>query len=89
MTSINHSITETAECYGGIFPDPAMAHRNITNRGKVFSARIESHGIGVQDEELAVDETQWRSCMECPQFDGCYKLSTARLLFQTAVQARF
>ena len=89
MKLINHDTTSTRECFGRIFPDLGTARFNTPNRGKVFSAAIESRGIGIQGEELSVDEEQWKACMECPDFDGCYKLSMAKLAFETAVQTRF
>jgi hypothetical protein len=89
MTTINHNGAQTRECIGEIFPDLGKARLNILSGGKVFSALIKSHGLGIQSEELSVDEAQWKSCMECPQFDACYKLSMAKLAFQTAVYARF
>ena len=89
MTLLHHESTSTRECFGSIFPDLATARINTPNRGKVFSAAIESRGIGIQGEELSVDEQQWKVCMACPEFDGCYKLSVAKLLFQSAVNAQF
>ena len=89
MKLINHDNISTRECFGRIFPDLGTARFNTPNRGKVFSAAIESRGIGIQGEELSVDEEQWKFCMGCPDFDGCYKLSVAKLLFQSAVNARF
>ena len=88
MTLLNHDKT-TRECFGRIFPDLGMARVNMPNQGKAFTAAIESRGIGIQGEELSVDEKQWKECMECPEFDGCYRLSVAKLLFQSAVNARF
>jgi hypothetical protein len=85
MKLINHNNISTGECFGRIFPDLSTARVNIPNRGKVFSAAIESRGIGIQGQELSVDEEQWKFCMACPEFDGCYKLSAAKLLFQSAV----
>lgn len=89
MKLIQHDHTRTRECFGRIFPDLGTARLNMPNRGKVFSAAMESRGIGSQSEELSVDEEQWKLCMGCPEFDGCYKLSVAKLLFQSAVDARF
>jgi hypothetical protein len=89
MKLLNHDSMSTRECFGRIFPDLAITRFNTPNRGKVFGAAIESRGIGIQGEELSVDEEQWKFCVACPEFDGCYKLSVAKLLFQSAVNQRF
>ena len=32
---------------------------------------------------------QWDECQECPDFDGCYKLSMAKLALETAIQNQY
>jgi len=29
---------------------------------------------------------QWDRCQECPDFDGCYKFSMAKLTFESAIR---
>jgi hypothetical protein len=77
------------ECYGKIFPDLSNARRNVLQRGKVFSAFVESVGIGIQGEQTTLDEEEWEACTGCERFDGCYKQSVAKLLFQCALRSRF
>lgn len=89
MKLVNHNTSRRNQCYGGMFPDLGTARFNKPQSGKVFAVTVESRGIGIQSEELSVNEEAWGSCAMCVDFDGCYKLSMAKLAFQSAVQSRF
>jgi hypothetical protein len=68
--------------YGSLFPDVSQLQFNKPNQGKVASIQIESHGIGIQNRGLSIDQQQWEACLKCDRFDDCYKLSIAKLMMQ-------
>jgi hypothetical protein len=72
-------------CLGELFPDFMRLTRNVLNRGRVFAVLIESHGMGVQHKEIVRDETAWKKCLACRDFDRCLQVSLASLTLQKAV----
>lgn len=77
--------TKTTECYGKMFPDLLKLEINEPNRAAVATVFLESVGIGIQGKKLTIDKAQWVQCVECPDFDHCYKLSLAKALLQHVV----
>lgn len=65
-----------------MFPDVSKLRFNKPNRGRVATIEIESHGIGIQNRGLSIDQQQWEACLQCERFDDCYKLSLAKLMMQ-------
>jgi len=54
--------------------------------GKVFSFVVVSPpGLSRPARRIEVDRKAWDACVECPEFDHCYKLSLAKLALETAV----
>jgi len=70
------------DCYGWMFPDVSQLRYNKPNQGKVAVIEIESHGIGIQNRGLSIDQQQWEVCLKCGRFEDCYKLSIAKLMMQ-------
>jgi hypothetical protein len=68
-----------------MFPDLSRLATNTRMSGKVFSARVNSAGIGVQSTEIAVDESAWEQCTVCPDYTTCRDLSTAKLILERAL----
>ena len=75
------------ECYGTMFPPIAKPPHNVEVGGRVLSYRIEHPGSVPTVHTLSVDREAWRHCLECKDFDGCYRLSIARLLVDSALPA--
>lgn len=69
------------ECYGRMFP-PALAPER---KGKVFSLQLSAPGMAAMHRNITVDRDAWRHCMECPEFEACYRLSTATLLLEASL----
>ena len=88
MKAINPLPAPRRECYGKIFPEREGFRINKPNAGKVFGVFLQSWGVGVQHEEVTFDETQWDACTRCPDFEGCYRLSMAKLALGGAVRDR-
>ena len=74
-----------AECYGKMFPSTFSVERNREIRGKVFRCRVNVPGMAVTSREVGFDQEAWEGCMACPDFEGCYRVSTGVLLLEKAV----
>ena len=75
------------DCYGRLFPPLiSLAHNEIVT-GKVFGYRVEHPGIAVTRRAVTTNREAWRHCLECPDFDGCYRLSAGTALMEMAVRA--
>lgn len=69
-----------------MFHDALHFSKNQPMRGKVFSFKIDNFGLANSDRRVTADLEEWDDCLECQEFDHCYKLSMAKLLLQTAVE---
>jgi hypothetical protein len=72
-------------CYGGMFPDLDTLEVNQPCKGKAFTIRARSQGIGLQSVELDVNRQAWADCQECPSYRSCYDLSMATLMLRQAM----
>ncbi|MEE9596298.1 MAG: hypothetical protein V3V96_05925 [Acidiferrobacterales bacterium] len=54
-------------------------------KGKVFSFELDSMGLARSDRLVKADTTEWDDCLECPEFDHCYKLCMAKLALSAAI----
>lgn len=70
---------------GDFFPDLLRIQLNHLNRGRVFAVLTESHGVGLQNREMIVDQAAWDECVKSPNFRACYDLSMAKLALQQAL----
>ena len=78
--------TKHETCYGAMFPDVLHAESDRPHRGKVFSIQLQRAGGMIRcNREVSVNTEQWDECRKCPEFDGCYQLSTAKLLLESAI----
>lgn len=73
------------ECYGKMFPSVVeMAHdRAIV--GKIFGYQLNYAGQVAQTRDAIVDRVAWEKCLECPELDGCFRLSEGTMLLELAV----
>ncbi len=73
--------SEHTACYGNLFPT-----REPPTTGEVF--QLQPAGpVGIMPRRRAVetDLQAWDNCRACPEVDGCYQLSMAKLLLENAV----
>ena len=75
-----------ANCYGTLFPPISRLTPNADMAGKVFSYRVEHHGVVPQAPAVHIDSEAWHRCTQCPDFDGCYRLSFGTLLLSCALR---
>jgi hypothetical protein len=73
------------DCYGRMFPPLISLAHNETVAGKVFGYQVEHPGIAVTRRAVTTNREAWRHCLECPDFDSCYRLSAGTALMEIAV----
>jgi hypothetical protein len=84
MSQIQHP-----KCFGTMFPDVLHVESDRPQRGKVFSLLLErAGGLYRCNREVNGDIKQWDECHKCPEFDGCYHFSTAKLLLASAIVSK-
>ena len=77
---------EHKDCYGTMFHDTLQFQENVPMRGKVFSFELDRSGLSRSSRRVGVDALEWDDCLDCQEFEHCYKLCMARLLLQTAIE---
>lgn len=76
-------------CYGTMFPDPFHQESERKKRGKVFSLQdVLPQGMHVPHRHVATDLREWDDCLACPEFEHCYRLCTAKLALEEAIEIR-
>jgi hypothetical protein len=74
------------ECYGKMFPPVISLTQNEPVTGKVFGYQVDRPGMVSTRRAVTADREAWRQCLECPDFDGCYRLSAGTVLMEIAVR---
>jgi hypothetical protein len=81
--------TPHRECYGRLFPGIIHLPEDRAASGKVFSVLLQRvGGMYRSARSVAADLDQWDECEQCPEFEGCYRFSMAKLALEAAVQNR-
>lgn len=73
-------------CYGKMFPATLVKTANKEVRAKVFGYRVDHTGVVETGRTVTTDPKAWEECTECPDLDGCFRLSTGTLLMEIAVK---
>jgi hypothetical protein len=79
-------MTERRACYGTLFPDVMPPVAPGVQAGRVFSFELTSIGLARGERRVDVDLEAWEKCVECPDFDSCYRLSSGKLMLQSAIR---
>lgn len=80
---------EHKACYGTMFPDPFHPTDDRKQRGKVFTLLdVGPHGMSIPRRQVSTDLAEWDDCLACPEFEHCYRLCTAKLALEEAVEIR-
>jgi hypothetical protein len=74
------------DCYGKMFPPVITLAHDEPVAGKVFGYQIDRPGMVVTRRVITTSRDAWRHCLECPDLDGCYRLSTGTVLMEIAVK---
>ncbi len=73
------------QCYGTMFPQTLHGDSSRPMKGKVFAYKLLSGGMTLTERRVTHDLTAWDDCLECPEFEHCYRLSLGGLLLETAI----
>jgi hypothetical protein len=69
-----------------MFPSVLQLDADRVVSGKVFSYEVQrAGGSFVSHRQVAVNMKEWDICLQCPEFDHCYKLSLGKFSFEAAV----
>jgi len=72
-----------------MFPDPFHPESDRKLHGKVFSLRVTGpQGMHAPHRQVVTDLREWDDCLACPEFEHCYRLCTAKLALEEAVEIR-
>jgi hypothetical protein len=74
------------ECYGRMFPPVVSLAHNEPVEGKVFGYQVDHPGMAVTRRIVTANRGAWRQCLECPGFEGCYRLSTGTVLMEIVMR---
>ncbi|MGB2607609.1 MAG: hypothetical protein ACXWNX_16965 [Isosphaeraceae bacterium] len=74
------------ECYGTLFPDVLHLPEDRPASGTVFTVLLQRAGGMYRCSRSVTADMQWDRCQECPDFDGCYKFSMAKLTLESAIR---
>ena len=73
------------ECFGSIYPELTRVVYNKEIAGKVFSIRINSHGLVHERPRLKADMKAWEECQKCELYQSCFDFSNAKLAMRQAL----
>ncbi len=76
---------EHKSCYGTMFHDTLHFAANEEMKGKVFSFELDTAGLARSDRQVMAKIEEWDDCLECPEFDHCYRYCMARLTLEAAI----
>ena len=77
------------ECYGAMFPDVLNPEQDKPVSGKVFSYELRrAGGLFRSGRSFSTKVQEWDNCVQCPEFEHCYRLSMARTMLQTAIEGQ-
>lgn len=80
------SYNDHKKCYGTMFPSVLSLEADRPVSGKVFSFEIvRAGGTFVSRRKVGTNMQEWNDCLECSEFEHCYKLCTGRLALEAAV----
>jgi len=81
MSTHNHKA-----CYGTMFHETLHFQENAVMRGKVFSFELDRIGLGRSNRLAGADMAEWDDCLDCEEFEHCYKFCMAKLLLSAAIE---
>ena len=73
-------------CYGTMFHDVLHFQDNTPMKGKVFAFELDRMGLGRSKREVTANIAEWDDCLQCEEFDHCYKFCIAKLLLQDSIE---
>ena len=80
MTEITHK-----HCFGTMMPGVRHSQETMQAAGKAFRICETPSGLACPDRCVEVDIDEWDDCQNCPEFENCYKLCTAKLILKIGI----
>lgn len=72
-----------------MFPDVLHLPSDRPVSGKVFTVLLErAGGLLRSNRTITADRYEWDECVQCPDFDGCYRFCMAKLTLASAVTTK-
>jgi len=69
-----------------MFPDTLHPRQDRKVCGKALSYTLATAGgFSRADRKVEVNLEGWEECLQCPEFEACYKLSLAKLTLEAAI----
>ncbi len=62
-----------------------MAHTKVV-AGRVFGYQLDYSGQVAQRRDATADRDAWEKCLDCPELDGCYRLSMGTMLMELVLK---
>ncbi len=85
----NVPINAHPQCYGAMFPSVLTLPEDRPASGTVFTVVLKrAGGMWRSNRSVMADLGRWDECLQCDDFEDCYKLSMAKLVLESAVQDR-
>jgi hypothetical protein len=82
------TLIEQKACYGTMFPSVGPLNAEKLHPGKVFTLKaVTPTRMMPQRRSVWTDLWQWDDCRACPDFDHCYRLCMAKMMFQDAADS--
>ncbi|MHA7857811.1 MAG: hypothetical protein ACX94D_06975 [Henriciella sp.] len=75
-------------CCGAMFPQTLHVQTNKPIRGKAFEYELTSPGLARSERRVRVIEDAWNDCLNCADFDSCYKLGMGKLALEAAISEK-
>lgn len=86
MPDMGDNEMDHRDCYGKMFPDVLHLHSDTPVPGKVFSVLLERAGGLIRcNRSITANQEEWDECLQCPEFDHCYKFCMAKLTLASAI----
>ena len=71
-------MSNSAKCFGGMFPDLTRLQEGGAVEGKTFAVLVASQGQ--QSRKLEMKREECEKCAQCPEYRTCYDFSLAKLV---------
>ena len=68
-----------------MFHETLHSKENAPMRGKVFSFELDRTGLARSGRAISADIAQWDDCLDCKEFDSCYRFCMAKLLLEISI----
>jgi hypothetical protein len=69
-----------------MFHETLHFRENVPMRGKVFSFELDRVGLARSGRKMNANLAEWDNCIDCEEFEHCYRFCMAKLMLQIAIE---